>query len=87
MTRRQKWAGIALAVLAVATVVPGAHAEPEPPPGVAAVPVIEPVVLGEMPHDPMAFIVGRELYGHLEKIVDRFEDVANEIQGLVIDHA
>lgn len=37
--------------------------------------------------DPMRFIVGRELYGSLEKIVDRFEDVANEIQGLVIDHA
>lgn len=36
---------------------------------------------------PMAFIVGRELYSHLEKITDRFEDVANEIQGLVIDHA
>ncbi|MET0270960.1 MAG: DUF47 family protein [Sphingomonas sp.] len=36
---------------------------------------------------PMNFIVGREIYGHLEKIVDRFEDVANEIQGLVIDHA
>ncbi len=36
---------------------------------------------------PMAFIVGREIYAHLEKIVDRFEDVANEIQGLVIDHA
>jgi uncharacterized protein Yka (UPF0111/DUF47 family)/8-oxo-dGTP pyrophosphatase MutT (NUDIX family) len=37
--------------------------------------------------DPMSFIVGRELYSHLEKITDRFEDVANEIQGLVIDHA
>ena len=37
--------------------------------------------------DPMRFIVGREIYGSLEKIVDRFEDVANEIQGLVIDHA
>ena len=36
---------------------------------------------------PMAFIVGREIYSHLEKIIDRFEDVANEIQGLVIDHA
>lgn len=35
----------------------------------------------------MDFIVGREIYSHLEKIVDRFEDVANEIQGLVIDHA
>ncbi|XHS02679.1 hypothetical protein ACFB49_42990 [Sphingomonas sp. DBB INV C78] len=36
---------------------------------------------------PLAFIVGREIYSHMEKIVDRFEDVANEIQGLVIDHA
>jgi uncharacterized protein len=36
---------------------------------------------------PMAFIIGREIYSHLEKVVDRFEDVANEIQGLVIDHA
>jgi uncharacterized protein Yka (UPF0111/DUF47 family)/8-oxo-dGTP pyrophosphatase MutT (NUDIX family) len=37
--------------------------------------------------DMKDFIVGREIYSHLEKIVDRFEDVANEIQGLVIDHA
>lgn len=35
----------------------------------------------------MEFIVGNDIYVHLEKIVDRFEDVANEIQGLVIDHA
>lgn len=35
----------------------------------------------------LRFIVGREIYTHLEKVVDRFEDVANEIQGLVIDHA
>lgn len=35
----------------------------------------------------MRFIVNRELYSHLEKVVDRFEDVANEIDGLVIDHA
>lgn len=33
------------------------------------------------------FIIGRELYNHLERVVDRFEDVANEIDGLVIDHA
>ena len=38
-------------------------------------------------NNPMKFIVGREIYSHLEKVVDRFEDVANEIQGLVIDHA
>ena len=37
--------------------------------------------------EPMQFIVGREIYSHLERVVDRFEDVANEIQGLVIDHA
>jgi predicted phosphate transport protein (TIGR00153 family) len=37
--------------------------------------------------DLREFIVQREIYAHLEKIVDRFEDVANEIQGLVIDHA
>jgi uncharacterized protein Yka (UPF0111/DUF47 family) len=36
---------------------------------------------------PMQFIVGREIYTHLERTIDRFEDVANEIQGLVIDHA
>jgi uncharacterized protein Yka (UPF0111/DUF47 family) len=35
----------------------------------------------------MDFIVGNEIYSHLEKVADRFEDVANEIQGIVIDHA
>lgn len=35
----------------------------------------------------MDFIVRREIYSHLERVTDRFEDVANEIQGLVIDHA
>jgi uncharacterized protein Yka (UPF0111/DUF47 family) len=35
----------------------------------------------------LTYFVGNEIYNHLEKIVDRFEDVANEIQGLVIDHA
>ena len=33
------------------------------------------------------FIIWRELYKHMERVVDRFEDVANEIDGLVIDHA
>lgn len=37
--------------------------------------------------DMMRFIVSRELFSHLERVVDRFEDVANEIDGLVIDHA
>lgn len=35
----------------------------------------------------LRFIVSREIYGHLERVIDRFEDVANEIDGLVIDHA
>lgn len=33
------------------------------------------------------FIVAREIYTHLERVADKFEDVANEIDGLVIDHA
>jgi predicted phosphate transport protein (TIGR00153 family) len=36
--------------------------------------------------DPMAFIVGAELFGHLEKVVDSFEDVANRVTGIVIEH-
>ena len=35
--------------------------------------------------DAMAFIVGNEIYDHLEKVVDRFEDVANRISGIVIE--
>jgi uncharacterized protein Yka (UPF0111/DUF47 family) len=34
----------------------------------------------------MNFLVGAEIYDHLEKIVDRFEDVSNEISALVIDN-
>ncbi|HEX7820047.1 MAG TPA: DUF47 family protein [Sphingobium sp.] len=37
--------------------------------------------------DTLKFIVDREIYKHLERIVDAFEDVANEIDGIVIDHA
>ena len=40
-----------------------------------------------MPDKPMQFIVAREIYKHLERITDAFEDVANEIDGIVIDHA
>ena len=36
---------------------------------------------------PMAFFVGREIYSHLERVLDSLEDVADEIQGIVIDHA
>lgn len=34
----------------------------------------------------MSFTIGTEIYDHLEKVVDRLEDVANEINALVIDH-
>jgi predicted phosphate transport protein (TIGR00153 family) len=37
--------------------------------------------------NPMEFIRGNEIYNHLENTVDRLEDVANEIQGIVIEHA
>lgn len=36
--------------------------------------------------DPMAYMIGSEIYGELEKVVDRFEDVANEISGIVIEN-
>ena len=36
--------------------------------------------------DPMAFIVGSEVYGHLEKVLDKFERVANQVNGIVIEH-
>ncbi len=36
--------------------------------------------------NPMAYLIGSEIYGELEKVVDRFEDVANEISGIVIEN-
>ncbi len=30
-------------------------------------------------------IVGAEIYDHLEKVADRFDDVANEINSIVIE--
>jgi uncharacterized protein len=36
--------------------------------------------------DPMSFIVGSEIYSHLEKVADRFEGVAHTISGIVIEH-
>jgi uncharacterized protein Yka (UPF0111/DUF47 family) len=37
--------------------------------------------------DPLQFAVAREVFKNLERVTDAFEDVANEIDGLVIDHA
>lgn len=36
---------------------------------------------------PIVFFVGRELYRYVERVLDRLQDVADEIQGIVIDHA
>jgi predicted phosphate transport protein (TIGR00153 family) len=35
--------------------------------------------------DAMGFIIGSQIYDHLEKVVDRFEDVSNEINSIVVD--
>lgn len=37
--------------------------------------------------DPLQFAVAREVFKNLERVTDAFEDVANEIDGVVIDHA
>ena len=42
--------------------------------------------LGNQPANAMAFFVGAEIYDHLEKVADRFDDVANEIQGIVLEN-
>ncbi|UVC07748.1 DUF47 domain-containing protein [Rhizobium sp. TH2] len=34
----------------------------------------------------MAYLIGSEIYSELEKVIDRFEDVANEISGIVIEN-
>ncbi len=36
--------------------------------------------------DAMGFIIGAEIYDHLEKVVDRFEDVSNRINGVLVEH-
>src|SRR5690348_6199615 len=33
----------------------------------------------------MDFIIGAEIYDHLEKVADRFDDVANEINSIMIE--
>jgi uncharacterized protein len=34
----------------------------------------------------LTFFTGHEVYDHLEKVVDRFDDVANVTHGIVIEH-
>jgi uncharacterized protein len=33
----------------------------------------------------MDYFIGTELYDHLESVVDRLEDVSNEINALIVD--
>jgi predicted phosphate transport protein (TIGR00153 family) len=47
---------------------------------------IKELFLAHRHDDPMAYVVGAEIYGHLERVADRFEDVADEISGIVIEH-
>jgi hypothetical protein len=44
------------------------------------------LIKGKAKKDAMAFIIGSELFGHLEKVADKFEDVAHTIDGIVIEH-
>jgi len=41
---------------------------------------------GKSGGDAMAFIAGGEIYDHLEKVMDRFEDVANRISGILTEN-
>jgi len=36
--------------------------------------------------DAMAYIIGSQIYEHLEKVLDRFEDVAEQVNSIVIEH-
>lgn len=45
------------------------------------------LLAGPARKDAMAWIVGAEIFEHLEKVGDRFEDVANTVSGIVIEHA
>jgi uncharacterized protein len=41
---------------------------------------------GKATRDPMAYFINAEIYGHLEKIADRFEDAAQTMSGIVVEH-
>jgi predicted phosphate transport protein (TIGR00153 family) len=38
-------------------------------------------------NDAFNFLIAREIYKHLERVADAFEDVANEIDALAVDYA
>jgi uncharacterized protein len=41
---------------------------------------------GKAKKDPLTFVIGSELYEHLEKVCDRFEDVAHVMNDIVIEN-
>ena len=43
-------------------------------------------LFGKSQDRPMAFIVGADILDHLERVIDRFEDVSNTISGILIEH-
>ncbi len=44
------------------------------------------LIKGKAKKDAMAYIIGAEIYNHLEKVGDSFEDVAQTISGIVVEH-
>ncbi len=44
------------------------------------------LIKGKAKKDAMAYIVGAEIYDHLEKVGDKFEDVAQTLSGIVVEH-
>ncbi|MFV0282069.1 MAG: DUF47 domain-containing protein [Rhodoblastus sp.] len=47
---------------------------------------VKALYLAHRTSDPMAYVVGSEVYDHLEKVVDRLEDIGNRIVDIVIEH-
>ena len=43
-------------------------------------------LFGSSQNRPMDFIAGADILDHLEKVIDRFEDVSNSISGILIEH-
>jgi hypothetical protein len=43
-------------------------------------------LFGKSQDRPMDFIVGADILDHLEKVIDRFEDVSNSVSGILIEH-
>ena len=41
---------------------------------------------GAAREDALSFVIGSEIYDHLEKVCDRFEDVAHVMSDIVIEH-